>query len=254
MSGRRAKLKGALWLVLVCIVAVGISANFSMFARLVPFSTEKKIAAAIPFGARASPCNRGAGARALNKLVARLYPIEPGDAEFQIAVTAVHNPEVNAYAALGGQVFVNQGLIEQAESPEELAGVLAHEIEHVRRRHVLENVIVRLGTYGALKLIFSDAPSTADLAQMILGLQYGKAQEHEADQGGLERLARAEVDARGFMSFFERMQQRAPDKMDFLSDHPSDASRAELAAQYIGRNSRPVLSGAEWKELKSVCR
>ena len=254
MSERRAKLKGAIWLTLVIVLGVGAGANISALARMVPFQTEKKMAAAISFGESASACDRGEGARVLKKLVERLYPLMPDDAEFQITVTAVHNHEVNAYATLGGQVYLNQGLIEQAESPEEIAGVLAHEIEHVRRRHVLENLFVRLGTWGAMQMVFGDAPSTADMAQMILALRYGRTQEHEADQGGLERLAQAEVDARGFLGFFERMQERAPSKLDFLSDHPSDESRAELAKTYLGRKSRPVLDAGEWQALRNVCR
>jgi predicted Zn-dependent protease len=249
----RAKLKGALWLALAVGLAAGIAEEFTVFARMVPFSTEQKIATAINFGESANACKRPDGERALQKLVERLYPIMPDDAEIQINVTAVHNPEVNAYATLGGQVFINQGLIEQAASPEELAGVLAHEIEHVRRRHVLENVMVRLGTWGAMQLVMGDAPDSAELAQMILGIQYGKGQEHEADVGGLERLAQAEVSAKGFLVFFKRMRQRS-DNLDFLSDHPSDASRAALAETYLGRKSRPVLDAAEWAAIRGMCK
>ncbi len=253
MSTRRAKLKGALWLALFAGLAIGVAEEFSVFASMVPFSAEKKIARAVDFSDNVQACRKPAGERALQKLVARLYPLLPGDDAIQITVQAVHNPEVNAYAALGGQIFVNQGLIDQAGSPEELAGVLAHEMEHVKRRHVLENVMVRLGTWGAMQLVLGDAPSSADLAQMVLGLQYGKQQEHQADLGGLERLATAQVSAQGFLDFFKRMR-KSGERMELLSDHPSDASRAVLAASYLGRPSRPVLDAAEWSALRGICK
>lgn len=253
MSGQRAKLKGALWLVLACALAFAATTNFSDMVRWIPFSAETRMAATMHLGLDKNSCSGGEGRRALKKMLDRIYPLEEGDAQFQITVKVVPNSEVNAYATLGGLVYINQGLLAQAESPEELAGVLAHEIEHVRRRHILENVIVSLGTYVTLQMLMGDSPSGVDIAQTILGLQYGKKQESEADRGGLERLVEAEVDVRGFQSFFQRMQKYSH-KLEFLSDHPSDASRAERAEEYLGRNSRPVLDAAEWSTLRNICR
>ncbi len=253
MSTRRAKIIGAVWIAAAAAAAVAFVGGMGLLARAVPFASEKKIAAAVDFGAEASPCTRAAGERALQKVVGRLYPLQPGDDQIQIEVHAVHSPQVNAYAVLGGSIYVNQALIEQAGSPEELAGVLAHEMEHVRHRHVLENIMVRLGTWGALALVFGDASSTADLAQMMLSLQYTKTQELQADEDGLRRLVQAQVSVKGYQDFFDRMRRRGAGGTDFFSDHPSDASRAQLAAQYAGRTSRPVLTETEWKALRNIC-
>lgn len=253
MSTRRAKIIGLAWVAVAAAAAVAFSSGLTLLARAVPFSTEKKIAAAIDFTPKAPACANAAGEAALHKVVARIFPLEPGDNRIQIDVHAVHSPDVNAYAVLGGDIYVNQGLIEQAASPEELAGVLAHEIEHVRHRHVLQSVMVRLGTWGALELVLGDASSAADIAQMMLSLQYTKTQEHQADEGALKRLVKAEVSVQGFEDFFKRMRGKGPAGSELFSDHPSDTSRAQLAAQYAGHPSRPVLSGAEWKALRNIC-
>jgi predicted Zn-dependent protease len=254
VSTRRAKLIGVFWLVAVGAVATAFAGGLPLLAHTVPFATERKIAAAADFHPPEAPCTNAAGEQALHKLVARLYPLEPGDDKIQIHVQAIHSAKVNAFAVLGGDIYVNQGLIEQAESPEELAGVIAHEIEHVRHRHVLENVMVRIGGWGTLALVFGDTTSLANLAPIMLSLQYTRGQEHQADADGIKRLVQAQVSVKGFEDFFERMRRRDPGRSEYFSDHPSDASRAALAAQYVGRTSRPVLSAGEWKALQNICQ
>lgn len=254
MSTRRAKLIGAFWFAAVAAVATAFAGGLPLLAHSVPFATERKMAAAVDFKPGGAACTRPAGEQALHKLVARLYPLEPGDQAIDIHVHVVHSAQVNAYAVLGGDIYVNQALIDQAASPEELAGVIAHEIEHVRHRHVLENVMVQAGAWGSVALVFGDASSLGGLAPALLGLQYTRGQEHQADADGLKRLVQAQVSVKGFQDFFERMRKKGPRGPDFLSDHPPDASRAALAAQYLGSPSRPVLSAQEWQALRGICQ
>jgi predicted Zn-dependent protease len=254
VSTRRAKLIGVFWIAAAAAAATAFSGGLPLLAHTVPFSTEEKIAAAASFRPGGAPCANAAGEQALQKLVARLYPIEPGDEAIRVHVHAVHSPDVNAYAVLGGDIYVNQALIDQAASPEELAGVIAHEIEHVRHRHVLENLMVQAGGWGTVALVFGDASSVANLAQIMLSLQYTRGQERQADADGLKRLVQAQVSVKGFEDFFDRMRRRGPRGPDFLSDHPSDTTRAALAAQYLGHPSRPVLSKGEWEALRDICQ
>lgn len=253
MSSRRAKLIGLAWLVLAVAVAVGASRGFSALARIVPFKAEQRMAHAIKFGPAENVCKKDDGANILKKLVARLYPLPGDNRDIQIQVKVVHNPQVNAYAMLGGEIFVNQGLLKQAESPEELAGVVAHEIEHVVDRHVLENLMMRLGTWGAVELVFGTPSSGTDMAMMLMNLQYSRGQERAADRGGLKRLVKAQVNVQGFEDFFKRMHKKNAGGPEFFSDHPSDVSREEMAEAYAGQKSRPVLSDTEWQELKGIC-
>lgn len=253
MSSRRAKLVGLAWVAVAGLLAAGFASSFSVMAHMVPFRTEQKIARAVKFGPAENVCKDPAGTRALEKLVARFYPLPGDDPAIQIHVSVVQSPQVNAYAVLGGQVYVNQALLEQAESPDELAGVLSHEFEHVVRRHVLEGVMMQLGTWGALELVLGDVSSGTDLAMLMMNLQYTRGQERVADQGGLKRLVKAQVNVKGFEDFFERMQKKGGNGPALFSDHPSDASREAMARQYEGSKSRPILNDREWQELKGIC-
>jgi predicted Zn-dependent protease len=253
MSSRRAKLIGLAWLLLAVAIAAGASKGFAALAHIVPFKTEQKMARAIKFGPAENVCKKDDGARILKKLVTRLYPLPGDNPAIQIHVSVVHNPQVNAHAMLGGDIFVNQGLLKQAESPEELAGVISHEIAHVVDRHVLENLMMRLGTWGAVELAFGTPSSGTDMAMMLMNLQYSRGQERAADRGGLKRLVKADVNVKGFEDFFKRMHKKGAGGPEFFSDHPSDISREEMAEAYAGHKSRPVLSAAEWQELKGIC-
>jgi predicted Zn-dependent protease len=139
--------------------------------------------------------------------------------------------------------------VREAESPEELAGVLAHEIEHVRRRHVIEGVVARLLTFGVLRHYLGGG---SDAARTLLDLSYGRAKEHEADQGGLERLRDARVGTAGYERFFVKDDGSLLPAL--LSDHPASADRAELVRSFRGGPAEPVLTAAEWESLRSICR
>lgn len=253
MSSRRAKLIGLAWVLLAGVLAAGFASSFSVLAHMVPFKTEQKIAQTVKFGPAENTCKNPAGERALNKLVTRIFPLPGDDPDIRIRVRVVHNPVVNAYAALGGNIYVNQGLLKQAGSPDELAGVLAHEISHVIHRDVLQGVMMQVGTWGALELIVGDPSAGADLATMMMNLQYTRSQERAADRSGLKRLVKAQVNVKGFEDFFARMLKKGGSGPALFSDHPSDTSRETMAKRYEGQKSRPVLSATEWHELQGIC-
>jgi predicted Zn-dependent protease len=213
-----------------------------------PWSAERRLGALV-----APPlqgCRGREGAVQLARLTARLYPLYPEDASFPLDVDVVRGKTVNAFALPGGRVHVYEGLLAQARSPEELAGVLAHEIEHVRRRHIVQSLVARLVTLGALRLAFSGG---APLAETVLSLSFSRQQETEADEGGLRRLRDARVDTAGFAAFFERVS-RGPRVPALLSDHPAGRDRAALARRYSGGPISPIMSPDDWKALQAICR
>jgi predicted Zn-dependent protease len=249
--------KGLLWLALVAAAAAAAVPALPWAARHAPWSVERALAGLIGGAPSSAACDAPsdpASTRALAKLVQRLYPLDAADAQLPISITVLHGKAVNAYAALGGHIYVFDGLIAQARSPEELAGVLAHEIEHVRNRHILQGIAVNLLALGAVGGATGADPSAGSrLAYLLLTMKFSRQQEEEADAQGLQRLARAQVDAAGFRAFFERAQ-KMPEPPPILSSHPASAQRAELAAHATGYPSRPVLDAVEWQALRGICR
>ena len=154
----------------------------------------------------------------------------------------VGSKAINAFAAPGGYIGINSGLITASHTESELAGVLAHEIAHVTQRHIARRFEAAnrmtgpmLAAMAAALLVGTQNPeaglaaaSAAQGAAAQMQLDYTRANEMEADRVGIVTLANAGFDPKGMPDFFERLQRasryytRPP---EFLSTHPVTANR-----------------------------
>ncbi len=254
---KASKIKGLAWVLAGVFVACAFGFGLSPFVRMIPWSWEKKISRFGGFDALGGEvCGGSPKNQALfKKLVSRLYPLDREDERFPVDVQIINEPTVNAFAQLGGKISLNSGLLEKAESAEEVAGVLAHEIQHVRRRHILEGFIVHLMTVEGVKAVFSSGGSLSNSrwADYFLHMGFSRSQEREADQGGLLRLQKAHIDNQGFKNFFERMKEFSSVPA-LLSDHPSDQNRSEMVEKFKNENTTPIMTAEEWKSFQSYCR
>jgi len=97
--------------------------------------------------------------------------------------------EVNAYALPGGIVVVNRGLIEKARTADEVAAVLAHEVQHVEQRHSLKGMVNSVGVAAVLMVVLGDASAiTAVLAHQAGSMAYGRDLETQADLAGVQAM------------------------------------------------------------------
>ncbi len=152
--------------------------------------------------------------------------------------------EINAFAAPGGFIGVNAGIILSAQNESELAGVLAHEISHVTQRHLARSferasqlsLPLAVATIGSLLVGIAnpDAGIAALTAIQAGGAQsqinFTRANEQEADRVGMALLYRAEFDPEGMPNFFQRLQtaNRLSDPRffpEYLRTHPVTFSR-----------------------------
>ncbi len=164
----------------------------------------------------------------------------------------VKDPQINAFAAPGGYIGVNSGLILTAQSESELAAVLAHEIAHVTQRHIARRFEVQqhltvptiaaivaailIGTRSSEAGTAALAATQAGAAQMQINFTRGN--EEEADRVGIKTLAAAGFDPRSMASFFERMQRSMryyTNPPEFLLDHPVTAARIADAQARAGQ-------------------
>lgn len=155
--------------------------------------------------------------------------------------------EINAFAAPGGIVVVNAGLLHAITSPEDLAGVLAHEIAHAELRHSLKGIAKSLGLRALASLALGDYGGTAVAEGMkhLAELGFSREAEREADQEGLRRLAAAGIDPQGMVRFFELLdkeQRLTPPQ--FLSTHPANAERIAALQGEIARLPK------DWRPLE----
>ncbi|UGB46776.1 M48 family metalloprotease [Frateuria edaphi] len=190
----------------------------------------------------------------------------------------VKDEEINAFAAPGGYIAVNSGLIAITRSESELAGVIAHEIGHITQNHLQrafedskkDAPLMALVLLGAVAAGASSHSGDSPMAVLAAGqgliaqrsINFTRKDEVEADRVGIQTLANAGFDPRGMASFFERMQDTlragsgGTDVPALLQTHPvtlariSDAkSRAGalLAAQKL-RPSGTTLVRSEWEK------
>jgi Zn-dependent protease with chaperone function len=178
------------------------------------------------------------------------------DSPYRFEVTVVRNDAVNAFALPGGYVVVFTGLMKKAESGEEVAGVLSHELNHVLQRHGIERTVRQLGLFAALSIILGDRQGMAGLARQLsmelLTLRFGREQETEADVTGLRLLHRAKIDPDGIIRFFERLSEKDRDRIELLSTHPmSQARAARLKAESAALPKQvPEPFTFEWKTVQ----
>ena len=247
-----ARMTIAFALVSAAAVALFVTAPEWLGPRI-PESWERRMGEAMvgDFGGRL--CHSEFGDEALAKLVAKVDPVEN-----KVRVGVANTGMVNAVALPGGQVLIFDGLIQEAESAEEVAGVLAHEVGHVRERHVMTAL---LRQFGLTVLASGFNSSFADGALGIATLGYSREAEREADDYARERMRSADISPLGAAGFFERVAREYGGDAEegsavtgWLATHPSSGERAKAyrdSAREI--DYPPVLTEQEFGALKTMC-
>jgi predicted Zn-dependent protease len=175
----------------------------------------------------------------------------------------VDSSEVNAFSLPGGPVYVNLGLVELAETEDELAAVIAHEMGHVAARHATEQMTTQDLTQLALLVTFSTVglpPLAIEGTRLglVLGLlRYSRGMETEADRLSLELLKSAGFDPHAMATMLQHIQdERRAEPMlleRWMSSHPLpdervQAIKAELPEEPEDRMSHPA--SAPFERLK----
>lgn len=172
---------------------------------------------------------------AITEITQRLARHAPNN-PYTFEVTVVKSDVVNAFALPGGYIVVFTGLMKKATSAEEVAGVLAHELNHVLQRHGLERIVKQLGFVAVVSIVLGNSPGLSGVMKQLgvelMTLKFGRAQETEADLTGLQLLYRAKIDPSGMITFFEQLAEKDQGRVEWFSTHPMSSARANrLRAQ-----------------------
>lgn len=227
-----------------------------MVARRIPLEQERALGGELEFLLHFDRCHSESEEHLLRTLVGRLG--ERRDVKYDVQIVRIDAP--NAFALPGGVILVTRGFLREAKSGDEIAGVLAHEVEHISQRHVLAGALrgalltalwsITLGDYSGLLVI---DPSTA---YRIATLSFSREDEQAADDGAVLRLHRAGLSHLGLSSFFERVSKAHGDGGPaWLSSHPSTASRIAMLKKTPNLAHPGVaLSEAQRAQLSAACR
>lgn len=166
-------------------------------------------------------------------------------------------PEINAFAAPGGVVVVNSGLMARAASAEEVAGVLAHEIAHVELRHSLRQIVRSAGLRVIVAALFGDFGALGGWAAQMGELKFSRDAEREADRRALERLAEARIAPHGLLDFFRTLSSLEGGQGTLpalFSTHPANAERIAWIESALARQAPTTVQplGINWSSIRQI--
>ncbi len=249
----------------VVVFLVALPHGVPYLARMIPVSWEETLGqsilddllaffAAMEDEDEARTCEVAAGRAALEQLVTRLGSTLESPYDYKVVV--VDLDITNAFALPGGYIVLFDGLLDFTKTPEEVAGVLAHEMGHVIHRHGTQAMLRQMGLTLIFDFMMGGGGSYgAELGGLALALSYSREAELQADGTGIEILRRAGLRPSGLAAFFKRLQSEAGDvtgPFQILSTHPSFAARLDRL-KGVEDEGEAAMSPADWTALRAIC-
>jgi Zn-dependent protease with chaperone function len=253
---------------LVVLAAVGMPPIAELLAPLVSAEAEDAIGRTVDEASRTGfdgpdsfECGLADGEReghaAFLKLIGKLEAA--AGLPVRLRPVVVRAPKtINAMAGPGGYVYVYYGIIRFVDTPDELAGILAHELGHVAHRDTVKGLLSDTGAaylFGVLMGDFFGSGAMFYSAGKILHAHYSRPQEAAADAYSVPLVAKAGGDPYGAAVFFEHASREfGPNQLELFDEHPTHGARiAAIRAIPAQANRTPLLTPTEWKALKQVC-
>lgn len=167
------------------------------------------------------------------------------DNRYPLKFHIVEDATLNAFAMPGGNVVIHSGLLMAADFPEEVAGVLGHEIAHVTQRHSIRSILSSAGLFLVVQTLVGDVSGIvavlANNSAFLLDRKFSRDFERESDNHGWDYLLAANINPQGMITFFTKMQEEEkrmrekmkeatsididPGSLEFLSTHPATEER-----------------------------
>jgi len=235
----------------------------------VPLAVERKLGEAINKEVRSAidtqhlgaafSCGNGPGENqgraALDELVGKLAAAAALPERLQ--VDAVRRSEPNAMALPGGHIYVYDGLIEKAQTPDELAGVLAHEIGHIAHRDGTRIALQTAGLsflFGMMLGDFVGGGAVVIAARTVLRSSYSRRVESAADAYSVALMEKAGGDPHALAAILARIVSDKEHGIKILLDHPETRDRiAAIDAVTVAGPTTPLLDATGWNALKQIC-
>ncbi|WP_436515970.1 M48 family metallopeptidase [Ekhidna sp. To15] len=144
--------------------------------------------------------------------------------------------EINAFATLDGNIYVFSGLLKFVDNPEQLAGILAHEIGHHENGDLVDRLMKELGlSVLAAVLTGGDAVMISEISKLLLSAGFDRKQEREADEFAYMLMIKAQINPARLAHFFTKLkteEKSYPDDLEIVMTHPNSKNRIEGALSY----------------------
>ena len=245
--------------VIIGLIWFGVPMVADRLAEALPIGWERPLGEAVDKQVRAvfpgQPCMAPDGRAALSKLVAELQtaarlPIVPEPVVLRSSIP-------NAFALPGGRIYVLSELLNRARSPDELAGVLAHEFGHVSHRDGLRRLIRDGGTAFLVGLLFGDVSGAGAglfATRSLLSAAYARDIEAGADTFAITVMHRLGRPTAPLGELLVRLTGPGEAQLSLLQDHPLTPDRVRRLQQEDTTPPGPdLLDQAAWRALRRVC-
>jgi len=254
---------------LIVTAIIGVPVLATRLTPLVPIAVEQKLGNAVDEQIRSSldtkhlgaafvcgtGANGAAGQAALDKLVGKLKTA--AGLPYPLRVEVVRRTDFNAFALPGGYIYAFQGVLDHAQSPDEVAGVLAHEMGHVAHRDGTRTVLQAAGLsflFGMMLGDFVGGGAVVIAAKTVLRSSYSRQAEAAADTYSVAVMRKLGGDPRALAAILARVVADKDQGIKILEDHPDTKDRvAAINAMAPAGATSPVLGAADWAALKQIC-
>jgi Zn-dependent protease with chaperone function len=245
---------------IVVVILFGVPLAADRLAPLVPQAFEKRLGDVADgqirtiFGGKV--CNDAAGLVAFNKLVTILRQSTGLDNSVESAVLATPIP--NAIALPGGRIYLFGGLLAKADNADEIAGILAHELGHLKHRDSTRDLITNGGTSFLIGLLFGDITGSSAVifaSRSLITASHSREAEHNADSFAIDTMHGLGRSPKPMGELMFRVTGKEAEKgITILANHPLTEDRLARMNKEDRPSSGPeLLTPEEWKSLKAIC-
>jgi Zn-dependent protease with chaperone function len=245
---------------IVGVIWFGVPLAADRLTPLVPQALERRLGATAAaqiktiFGGKS--CNAAAGQQAFDKLIGTLR--EAAGLDTSLVSAVLSTPVPNAIALPGGQMLLFSGLLDKAQNPDEIGGVLAHEFGHVKHRDNLRNMIQQGSTSFLAGLLFGDVTGSGAAifaGRTLVNSSYSRDVEQSADTFAIDIMHKLGRPTKPMGELLFRVTGKQGDNaFSILASHPLTEDRLKRMSEVQQTsNGPPLLTAQEWTALKAIC-
>src|SRR5882757_5355948 len=245
---------------IVAVVLFGVPLAAERLTPLVPDSFERRLGDVADRQVKAvfnaKLCDYAPGQQAFAKLVTAIREAADLDTSVQSGVLSTWVP--NAFALPGGKVYLLEGLLTKAENADEIAGVLAHELGHLKHRDNMRGLIHNGGTSFLIGLLFGDVTGSGAVifaSRTLVTSSYSRDAEQNADTFSIDVMQRLGRSPKAMGELLFRVTgKEGNSSLSILAGHPLTEDRLKRMSEADRPASgSPLLTDTEWSALKSIC-
>jgi Zn-dependent protease with chaperone function len=247
---------------IISVIVLGLPLAADRLATLMPPAFERRLAQ-VAIGQlnaqfNAGKCNNAPGQAAFVKLLVAVRK-SAGMEHVGLRANVLSSPIANAFALPGDAIYLLDGLLAEAENPDEIAGILAHELGHLKHRDSTRALIYNSGASFLIGLLFGDITGSSALifaSRSLVTASYSREAEQNADTFAIDTMHRLGRSPKPMGQLIFRVTEKeADDGLSLLSSHPLTEDRlARMSSEDRPPSKPPLLTAAEWASLKAICK